>query len=62
VTTTAPTDDELVAIVAAYVIVTREQRRIAAVPAPMPAWRRAARREGVAPSARAPRDRGHRAW
>jgi hypothetical protein len=41
----APTDDELVAIVAAYAIVMRDGRALAPVPAP--AWRRAARLEGV---------------
>jgi hypothetical protein len=47
---TAPADDELVAIVAAYVIVTREARRLAPVPPPMPRWRAAARAEGVTPA------------
>jgi len=50
-----PAGDELVAIVAAYVIVMRERRTLAAVPAPAPAsnWRQAARREAVG-DARAP--------
>ncbi len=44
-----PAGDDLVAIVAAYVIVMRERRTLAAVPAPAPVsnWRRAARREAV---------------
>jgi hypothetical protein len=43
----APGEDELVAIVAAYVLLTRERRRLAVVPAPVSRWRRAARLEGV---------------
>jgi len=51
-----PGDDDLVAIVAAYVILTRERRRLAVVPAPMSRWRRAARLEGVEPAGAAPLD------
>ncbi len=38
-----PSADELVAIVAAYVIAARDRRGIAAVPDPLPPWRLAAR-------------------
>jgi hypothetical protein len=43
--TEGPDADELVAIVAAYVIAARDRRGIAAVPEPLPAWRLAARIE-----------------
>ncbi len=46
----APGEDELVAIVAAYVILTRERRRLAVVPAPVSRWRRVARLEAVEPA------------
>jgi hypothetical protein len=56
----APGDDELVAIVAAYVIVTREQRRLAVVPTPAARWRLAARLGDIDPSAAEALDPGRR--
>ncbi len=56
-----PSDDELVAIVAAYAIVVRDGRTLAPVPEPAPAWRRAARLEGVGEAGAAARHTKHRA-
>ena len=56
-----PSADELVAIVAAYVIAARGRRGLAPVPEPVPAWRVAARLElDDAPAARGVRRRS--AW
>jgi hypothetical protein len=57
---TEPNDDELVAIVAAYTILVRDGRSLAPVPEPAPAWRRAARLEGVGDAEAAARDTKHR--
>ncbi len=56
-----PGDDELVAIVTAYVILTRERRRLAAVPEPASRWRGTTRLEGVDPAGAAALDAQRRA-
>jgi hypothetical protein len=56
-----PGDDELVAIVAAYVILTRERRRLAAVPPPDSRWRRTARLEALEAAGAGTGDVEHRA-